>query len=119
MADSDEGRQVDPHYAALSKDLREHTDDIVKPPCAFCIAVQSFFVMGVVQFVSYLNLTINFRAIAHEQYTVVAFTDALAVAISYFIIRRVSSQDNKAALAGMVIGGSAAGVLGIWLTRVW
>jgi hypothetical protein len=75
--------------------------------------------MMAVQFISYLNLTFNFRAMAHMQYTVVVFTDAMAVALSVFIIRKVSKAENNWGLAGQMIGGSVAGVLGMWLTRMW
>jgi hypothetical protein len=74
--------------------------------------------MGV-QFISYLNLTFNFRAIAHEQYAVIAATDAAAVVISYYIIRKVSKAEGHWGLAGQTIGGSLAGLLGVWLTRTW
>ncbi len=72
-----------------------------------------------VQFVGYMNLTLNFRAIAHEQYAVIVLTDAAAVAISYFIIRRVVKQESGWMLVGMVIGGATAGVVGTWLTSGW
>lgn len=74
--------------------------------------------MGV-QFVSYLNLTFNFRAVAHEQYAVILVSDGVAVAIGYYIIRRVSKAENSWGLAGMTIGGALAGVVGTWLTRSW
>lgn len=75
--------------------------------------------MMLVQFISYLNLTFNFRAIAHEHYTAILITDGAAVVIGYFIIRKVSKAENNWSLAGMTIGGSIAGVLGVWLTRQW
>ena len=81
--------------------------------------MRDFWLMMVVQFVSYLNLTFNFRAIAHEQYVWIMLTDGAAVVIGYFIIRKVSRAENNWSLAGMTIGGSAAGVLGVWLTRGW
>ena len=81
--------------------------------------MRDFILMMLVQFVSYLNLTFNFRAIAHEQYAWVCFTDGLAVVIGYFIIRRVAKAESNWGLMGMTIGGSAAGVAGIWLTRSW
>ena len=81
--------------------------------------MRDFFLMMLVQFISYLNLTFNFRAIAHEQYAWVCLTDGLAVVIGYFIIRKVSKAENGWSLAGMTIGGSLAGILGIWLTRNW
>ena len=81
--------------------------------------IRDFFLMMLVQFVSYLNLTFNFRAIAHEQYATIVITDGLAVIVSDLIIRKVSQADNNWGLAGMTIGGSLAGILGVWLTRSW
>lgn len=83
--------------------------------------LRAFFLMMVVQFISYLNLTFNFRAIAHGQYWVILVTDGAAVAISIFIVKRVSGAKTEFGWqeAGMVIGGSVAGVLGTWLTRGW
>lgn len=82
-----------------------------------------FFLMMAVQFISYLNLTFNFRAIAHGQYGVIAVTDAAATAISVFIVKRLADPDKPVQWgwqeSGMVIGGSLAGVLGTWLTRSW
>ena len=75
--------------------------------------------MMAVQFASYLNLTINFRAIAHNQPFAAMGTDALAVLLSYFIIKRVAKAENYWTLAGMVIGGSLAAYVGMYLTKEW
>lgn len=73
----------------------------------------------VIQFVSYLNLTINFRAIAHEQYVVAFFTALFAGLLAYAIVRMISHDDRHRILPGLVIGGAFADVIGIWLTRSW
>jgi hypothetical protein len=85
--------------------------------------MKPFFLMMAVQFIAYLNLTFNFRAVAHAQYWVIAITDGLASAISVFIVQRISNPEKKPrwtwAETGMVVGGATAGVLGTWLTRAW
>lgn len=83
--------------------------------------MRKFFLMMGVQFISYLNLTINFRAIDEGYFAVACVTDALAVIISIFIIKRVSGAKKPwtAAETGMVVGGSLAAVVGMWLTRSW
>jgi hypothetical protein len=81
--------------------------------------VRNFWIMMGVQFVSYCNLTINYRAIAHEQYVAALFTDGAASAISYFIVRKINRTDSKWAMWGMIIGGGVASTVGIWLTRQW
>lgn len=80
-----------------------------------------FFLMLGVQFLSYLNLTVNFRAIAHNQRLIAMGTDALAVVISIFIIKRVSGSKAPWTLkeTGMVIGGSLAAFAGMRLTQSW
>ncbi len=97
----------------------------MRPPVAISIKpprthrTRDFFLMMGVQFVSYLNLTFNFRAVAHEQYAVIALSDGAAVAIGYFIIRRIIKSEDGWGLGGMVVGGAAAGVVGTYLTRGW
>lgn len=83
--------------------------------------MRGFFLMVLVQFISYLNLTINFRAIAHNQIIMASVTDALSVAISIFIVKRVSGNREPWTLeqTGMVIGGSLAAMVGMTLTRAW
>jgi hypothetical protein len=73
-----------------------------------------------IQFVSYVNLTINFRAIAHEQYSIAALTATLAALNAYYIVRLISHEEKgHAALFGMVVGGVCGDLMGIWLTRAW
>lgn len=79
------------------------------------------FVIGfVVQFTSYLNLTLNYRAIAESQKGFAMLTDAMAVLLAYFIIRKVAKDDGCGwTLSGMVFGGSLAAWVGITLTEHW
>jgi hypothetical protein len=81
--------------------------------------VRDFAAFALMQFVSYLNLTINFRAIAHEQYTFAVITDGLACVLSYTIVRRIAGDKSRWGVAGLVVGGSCAALVGIWLTRAW
>jgi hypothetical protein len=75
--------------------------------------------MAGVQFLAYLNLTVNYRAIALDQPLFAMLTDGLAVLLGVTIIRRVSRTDSSLELAGMVVGGSLAAYVGIALTRAW
>lgn len=82
-----------------------------------------FFAMMLVQFISYLNLTVNFRAISHGQWKFAVVTDGLAVAISIFVVQRVSNPEKEIRWgwqeSGMVIGGSCAAIVGMYITRAW
>lgn len=75
--------------------------------------------MAVVQFIAYANLTINFRAIAAGLTGVAMITDALAVLVTFFIVRRVAQSEGYDELAGMVLGGTLAAWFGIWITQSW
>jgi hypothetical protein len=82
--------------------------------------VATNFALGAaIQFISYFNLTLNFRAIAHEQIMFAVVTDTMAVVLSYTIIKRVAKDDTWSTLLGMMLGGGAAAAAGIYLTRHW
>lgn len=88
----------------------------MKPPMVF-------YTMMLVQFISYFNLTINFRAIDEGQTLIAMGTDALAVIISIFVVQRIASPEKRPRFGwqevGMVIGGSLAAWAGMTLTRSW
>ena len=75
--------------------------------------------MAAVQFIAYANLVVNYRAIAAGMILPAMFTDALAAAIGYFIVRKVAKSEGYDVLVGMVIGGSLAAWVGIWMTEAW
>lgn len=82
--------------------------------------MRDFVIMGTLQFVSYLNLTLNIRAISHEQYAVAALTDAAAGILGWTIIKRIAGYDGSTlGKVGYVAGGALASMVGIWLTRAW
>ena len=83
-----------------------------------CI-VRSFLISAAVQYCSYVNLTVNFRAISKEQYTFALFTAMLATFMSYTIIRRVIKDETWATVAGMAVGGGLGDLTGIYITRHW
>lgn len=78
-----------------------------------------FGTMAALQFVSYLVLTVNFRAISHEQYLMAGGTAALAAINSYIIVRRIVKNEQGWGLAGLIVGGAVADMFGIWITRHW
>ena len=81
--------------------------------------MRNFGISAGVQFTSYVVLTINFRAIAHEQYAFAAITAMLAALLSYTIVKRIQHDDNRSTLAGMMCGGTLGDLAGIYLTRFW
>lgn len=76
-------------------------------------------VMALAQFFQFVILTANFRAIASGMYAEAGLTAGLASVIGYLIVRKVATANNHWGLLGMVIGGGAADMVGIWLTKGW
>lgn len=81
--------------------------------------MKDFALFAVLQFLSYLNLTINMRAIAHEQYLFACLSDGMACVLGYTIVKRVSDDKSRWGVVGMTVGGMSAAMVGIWLTRSW
>ena len=81
--------------------------------------MKAFWTMAALQGCQYLVLTINFRAIAHAQYAAAGATAAIAAVLAYTIVRRVTKDESRWGLAGMVFGGSIADMVGIYITRMW
>jgi hypothetical protein len=72
------------------------------------------------QFISYVNLTVNFRAIAHTQYLAAGATASIAALLAYTIVRiAVGETKGHWALLGMMAGAFCADITGIFLTRHW
>lgn len=79
----------------------------------------SFLISMVVQYASYIVLTVNFRAIADAQYFWAWATAVSAAFLSYTIVRRVTKDETWWTVLGMMVGGGLGDLSGIWLTRHW
>jgi hypothetical protein len=80
----------------------------------------TFGLFAGLQFVSYLNLTINFRAIAHKRYLYACMSDGIACLLSWTIVRQISHAENTwEGMVGLMCGGMLAAGVGIWITRHW
>jgi len=82
-------------------------------------ACRDFVIMAAVTFSQYFVLTINFRAIAHEQYLAAGATAAVAALFAYFVVRRIAKAETWHTAAGSACGGALADMAGIWVTRAW
>ena len=79
-----------------------------------------FCIFFAVQFIQYLVITVNMRAVAAGKYTWTAITDALVAGLGFFLIQHVASSHSKYAWAGYVIGGLIGSQGGIWISkRLW
>lgn len=81
--------------------------------------VRSFCIYFLLQFVSYLNITIDYRAVAHREYAIAACTNMVAPVIAWVMVSRISHDKGKAGMVAVALGGAASTLLGIWLTRTW
>lgn len=65
---------------------------------AHCAVV--FLGFFALQFISYLLITVNFRAVAAAKYSWTAGTDLILSALSFFLIQRVAHAATNDAWAG-------------------
>lgn len=81
------------------------------------VVFATFFAL---QFISYLLITVNYRAIAAGKYLWTAVTDLVFAALAFFLIQRVAHASTTEAWAGYTLGGVAGAQVGIWLSkRLW
>lgn len=73
------------------------------------------------QFISYLNITIDYRAVAYKQYGVVAVCNVLAPMIAWVMVKKIGDDKDKGywGMVAVALGGVTSALLGIWLTKTW
>ena len=82
--------------------------------------LRTFVMFFSLQFVQYLNITVDYRAIAHKQYVIVALTNLLAPVLSWVMVVNIKNKDGHwLGMVAVALGGAASALLGIWLTRAW
>jgi hypothetical protein len=80
--------------------------------------MKTFGLFFLLQFLMFVLVTVNFRAIAQARYGWTIFTDMLISAAQFWIIRKVgTSAENLVAWSGFVVGGAAGSSLGIYLSK--
>lgn len=74
----------------------------------------------VLQFLIYLTATIDFRAVATNRIGWVVATNAALPMLGFAMTRLVAeTQQGLMGAVAVAIGGVAAAVVGMWLTRHW
>lgn len=81
--------------------------------------MKNFFIFFALQFISYFNITVDMRAVNHEQYFVAMITNIVAPLIGWIMIKRVGESKDKWGMLAVVLGGVTAAWAGMWLTRYW
>lgn len=71
------------------------------------------------QFISYLNLVLNFRAIDTENTLLAILTDGLAGLMAWTLVKKIGSATTKVGILGLVTGGMAATYIAMLLTASW
>lgn len=83
-------------------------------------AVIEFATFFGLQFVSYLNITVDMRAVNHEQYAVAALTNVVAPLIAWVMVKRIgAASHNWVGMVAVSLGGVTSTWAGMWLTRYW
>jgi hypothetical protein len=79
-----------------------------------------FLTFFAIQFVQYLLVTINMRAVAAGKYVWTAVTDATFAGFGFLLIQKVAETHSHGAWAGYVAGGIVGSQVGIWVSkRLW
>ncbi len=82
--------------------------------------MKEFFLFFVLQSVLYLNLTIDYRAVAHQQYALAAVTNIIAPILSWVMVKRIGTAKNETlGMVAVATAGALSTVLGMYLTRAW
>lgn len=81
--------------------------------------MRAFCLFAALQFLNYFNLTVNYRAVAHQQYVWAAISDAVACVLGWTLIKQIASAESWPARVGYVVGGTTASAAGIWITKAW
>ena len=80
--------------------------------------MKTFSLFFALQFLLYLLVTVNFRAIAEARYGWTILTDTLISAAQFWIIRKVGgSAESLVAWGGFVCGGASGSSAGIYLSK--
>ena len=78
-----------------------------------------FLSFAAVQFVAFMLLVTNIRAISELQYVTAALTEVAYLTIQWTVLKRVVSTDAWQARLGYVVGGTTATITSMWLTKGW
>ena len=82
--------------------------------------MKTFLLFFALQFLSYLNLTLSIRALAHEQWQIAVLCQSLQPLLVWFIMERVAEAHHEwAGRIGVMAGGALATAVTMWLTRGW
>lgn len=77
------------------------------------------FLIGVLEFLSFLIVTVNFRACAKGKIALTVGTDVLIATIGFEITQRIAEATTLEERLAYIVGASLGSVSGMRLTRRW
>ncbi len=80
--------------------------------------MKSALSIGALNFLVYLALVCNYRAVAQARYVDAALSDMLIAGLGFSIVKKVAAATTIAERTAYVLGGGLASVCGIWLTKI-
>ena len=72
-----------------------------------------------IQFIAFMLLVTNLRAIDELQYTAAALTEVSYLFVQWTVLKRVVAEESWIARAGYILGGTTATLTSMWLTKGW
>jgi len=75
--------------------------------------------MFTMQFVSYLLLVVNYRAVTQTRYFSIAWTDFAIASMGFFVFRRIAKNEANSISQwlGYASGGMVGSLLGVFLSH--
>lgn len=81
--------------------------------------IKEALILFFIQIINYGLLCVNFRAVAQTQYNLSAVTDFTLATMSFFIIRKISKNDDTFhQWLGYALGGVAGSYSGIYISTL-
>lgn len=79
--------------------------------------MRSVATLFTVQFVLYLILTVNYRAVARGDYAQTFVTDLLLGTFSFLSIRQAMKAEHRVEKISYVLSGALGAMFALWITR--
>lgn len=81
--------------------------------------MRKFLLFFLIQFLAFILLVTNLRAIDELRYVPAALTEVSYLFLQWTILKRIQEETAWSARLGYMLGGTLATLLSMWLTRGW
>jgi hypothetical protein len=79
--------------------------------------MKNCLIIGSMNFVAYLLLVFNFRAVAQGRYLESIISDTLIASMGFSMVKKIGEATTLGQRFSFILGGSLASGLGIWITK--